>query len=72
MGFAAGVPVAFHGVPLKLLEDNNKLQRLAAQSTNDRVLIILQMHGGNDGLNAFVPLADYDQYHSRRANIAHP
>ncbi|WP_258103786.1 DUF1501 domain-containing protein [Marinoscillum sp. MHG1-6] len=72
LGFAAGAPIAFHGVPLQILASHRNLQELAAQSSNDRVLIILQMHGGNDGLNTFIPLANYDEYYSRRANIALP
>ena len=72
LGFAAGVPIAFHGVPLKLMGSNKDFQRLAAQSTNDNVLVILQMNGGNDGLNTFIPLDNYDHYYSRRANIAIP
>lgn len=72
IGFAAGAPIAFHGVPMQLLAGENELSRLAAQSSNDNVLIILQMHGGNDGLNTFIPLGNYDEYYSRRANIAIP
>lgn len=72
LGFAAGVPIAFQGVPLQVLASNKPLQRLAAQSSNENVLIILQMHGGNDGLNTFIPLGNYEQYYSRRANIAIP
>ncbi len=72
MGFAAGAPIAFHGVPLKVLGGYQSMQRLAAASDNDKVLIILQMHGGNDGLNTFIPLDNYNQYHNRRANVAIP
>ncbi|MEQ9218575.1 MAG: DUF1501 domain-containing protein [Cyclobacteriaceae bacterium] len=72
LGFAAGLPIAFHGVPLKVLGGYQSMQRLAAASDNDKVLIILQMHGGNDGLNTFIPLEAYDQYYSRRANVAIP
>ncbi len=72
LGFAAGAPIAFQGVPIKILASDQPFQRLAAASDNDKVLIILQMHGGNDGLNTFIPLDQYDQYYSRRANIAIP
>lgn len=72
IGFAAGAPIAFHGVPLKLLASHQDVQHLAQQSTNDRVLIILQLHGGNDGLNTIIPISNYDEYYSRRANIAIP
>jgi len=67
----AAIPFTLGGVPMKLMADN-ALTRMAAQSTNDRVLIILQMLGGNDGLNTIIPIKDYDLYYSRRANIAIP
>ncbi|MEQ8905529.1 DUF1501 domain-containing protein [Ekhidna sp.] len=72
IGFAAGAPIAFQGVPLKLLAGHEEVQRIAQQSTNDRVLVILQLHGGNDGLNTIIPISNYDEYYSRRANIAIP
>lgn len=70
--FAAGAPIAFQGIPIKLLAAQSTFNNLAAQSTNDKVLVILQMHGGNDGLNTIVPIAEYAQYQSRRSNIAIP
>ena len=72
LGFAAGAPMAFHGVPIKLMAADKPLQRLAANSDNDKVLVIVQLHGGNDGINTFIPLNQYDQYYNRRANIAIP
>lgn len=67
----ATLPFTIGGIPIKLMAENS-LTRMAQQSSNDRVLIILQMHGGNDGLNAVIPVSDYDLYYSRRANIAIP
>ncbi|MGL1889863.1 MAG: DUF1501 domain-containing protein [Reichenbachiella sp.] len=72
LGFAAGAPIAFQGVPLQVLRAETRFQNLAAQGTNDNVLIMLQMHGGNDGLNTIIPIENYSQYTSRRANIAIP
>lgn len=68
---AAGIPFTLGGIPIKLLADET-LTRMAAASTNDRVLVILQLHGGNDGLNALIPVEAYDLYYSKRANIAIP
>jgi uncharacterized protein (DUF1501 family) len=68
----AGMPFAIGGVPVKLYAEQNTYTRMAAGSTNDNVLIILQLHGGNDGLNTLIPIEQYDQYYSRRANIAIP
>ena len=68
---ALSLPFAINGIPLKVMA-NNPLSRLAQQGDSDRVLIILQLHGGNDGLNTLIPVDDYDLYYSRRANIAIP
>ncbi|MBX2966388.1 MAG: DUF1501 domain-containing protein [Cyclobacteriaceae bacterium] len=68
---ALSLPFAINGIPLKVM-GSNPLSRLAQQGDSDRVLIILQLHGGNDGLNSLIPVDDYDLYYSRRANIAIP
>ncbi len=36
---------------------------------NDNILVFLQLNGGNDGLNTFIPIAD-PAYHSIRGNLA--
>jgi uncharacterized protein (DUF1501 family) len=68
---ALSLPFAINGIPLKVMA-SNPLSRLAQQGDSDRVLIILQLHGGNDGLNSLIPVEAYDLYYSRRANIAIP
>jgi uncharacterized protein (DUF1501 family) len=68
---ALSVPFTLGGIPIRVMADNS-LTRMAASSHNDRVLIILQMHGGNDGLNALIPVDQYDLYYNRRSNIAIP
>jgi uncharacterized protein (DUF1501 family) len=69
---AMSIPFTIGGIPLRVLGEGNSLARMAAASNNDRVLIILQMHGGNDGLNCLIPVERYDEYYSKRANIAIP
>ncbi len=39
---------------------------------NGNILIIIELSGGNDGLNTIVPLAQYDSYASFRTRIAIP
>jgi uncharacterized protein (DUF1501 family) len=69
---AMSLPFTLAGLPVNVMADN-AFTRMAQQSLgNDRVLIILQMHGGNDGLNCVIPVDDYDLYYSKRANIAIP
>lgn len=70
--FGAGA-FMLENVPFKVwAETSNPLQRLALECNNDRVLIILQMLGGNDGVNTAVPLAQYAEYQNARPNIALP
>jgi uncharacterized protein (DUF1501 family) len=39
---------------------------------NDHVLVIIQLNGGNDGLNTVIPLDGYASYFNARSNIAIP
>ena len=67
-GSAAGITLG--GVPMSLLAANSPMARLAADSTNDKVLVFIQLHGGNDGLNTLIPISQYDDYYNLRPNIA--
>ena len=39
---------------------------------NDHVLVMIQLNGGNDGLNMVIPLDQYGKYSTARSNIAIP
>ena len=43
-------------------------QALAASQNNDRILVVLELSGGNDGLNTLVPYGD-DAYYRHRPTI---
>ncbi|MBK8881698.1 MAG: DUF1501 domain-containing protein [Bacteroidales bacterium] len=60
------------GLPVKLMEGNPDLEQAAMAASNDNVLVLVQMHGGNDGLNCVVPINQYSTYLSLRPNIAIP
>jgi uncharacterized protein (DUF1501 family) len=70
---AVSVPFTLAGIPMQVMGENilTKLIR-SADNVNDKVLIILQLHGGNDGMNTLIPVEQYDLYYSRRPNIAIP
>ena len=39
------------------------------ESESDRILVLIRLKGGNDGLNTIVPIYDYDQYASLRPTL---
>ena len=53
---------------------NSKIARVMAdcEEVEDRVLILIQLKGGNDGINTIVPLAQYDAYANLRPVIKIP
>jgi uncharacterized protein (DUF1501 family) len=67
-GSAAGLTLG--GIPVNLLAANSRLKQLAASSPNDNILIFIQLHGGNDGLNTLIPVSQYTEYYNLRPNIA--
>lgn len=67
----AGAFVLNH-IPLQALPSSAPLNRLLANSSNDNVVVLIQMHGGNDGLNTLIPLYKYNEYYNIRPNIAIP
>ena len=66
-------PIFLSGIPIRLLGKENEFFQLAASNPDsDRVLVLIQLHGGNDGLNTLVPINQYSQYYTLRSNIAIP
>lgn len=44
----------------------------AAIAADDRILVLVYLNGGNDGLNTVIPLNYYSQYYNLRGNLAIP
>ena len=72
IGLASLGPLLLNGLPVNAMSRTGQLQQLAASSTNGKVLVLIQLHGGNDGLNTLIPINQYNQYRNMRANIAIP
>ncbi|MFT5250062.1 MAG: hypothetical protein ACI93P_001797 [bacterium] len=49
--------------------NSTPLSAALTQSDNDRVLVIIRLKGGNDGLNTVIPQFDYDTYANLRPSI---
>ncbi len=70
----AGVtPFVVNGHPMRAFA-NSKIARImaACEDVEDRVLVLIQLKGGNDGLNTIVPIAQYDAYAKLRPVIKIP
>jgi uncharacterized protein (DUF1501 family) len=66
-------PTIISGNPVYALQDHPMLNSaLLATSNTDKVLVIIQLSGGNDGLNTVIPISEYSNYYSARTNIAIP
>lgn len=71
---AATLPALISGYSVKALNaDSPLVQALIGSGTDtDHVLVIIQLSGGNDGLNMVIPLNTYSLYNAARTNIAIP
>jgi uncharacterized protein (DUF1501 family) len=69
----AAVPFTLHGIPVRAYGRHPVLEALTAAAVEtDRVLVLIQLTGGNDGLNMVLPLDQYANYLNARSNIAIP
>ncbi|TVQ13633.1 MAG: DUF1501 domain-containing protein [Balneolaceae bacterium] len=68
LGFAAiGSSMMLGGMPVSTFARSKFFNRLAS-AENDRVLILIQLGGGNDGLNTIIPVTN-DIYYQKRPTI---
>ena len=71
----AGVvmPSLINGLTFKAFGVSPFLSALAAgQTETDHVLVLIQLNGGNDGLNTVIPFDQYDNLANARSNIIIP
>lgn len=69
------VPVMLKGIPVFAGDGalHPFLQALAAPTANcGKILVVIQMNGGNDGLNMVIPLDRYTELNNARPNLLIP
>jgi uncharacterized protein (DUF1501 family) len=64
------LPLALNGWNVKALAKSSLFDTIDENS--DKVLVLIQLNGGNDGLNMIVPLDQYDRLANVRSNILIP
>lgn len=69
---AVTLPIILNGLPLKAFDGPRLQQLFNTQEESDRVLVLVQLNGGNDGLNTVVPLDQMDTYTTARPGVAIP
>ena len=71
---AAGVtPFVVNGFPMRPFS-NSQIAKImnTCDGVEDRVLVLIQLKGGNDGMNMIIPIAQYDEYANLRPIISVP
>ena len=68
------LPALINGYSVKAFTADSLLVQALMQSTTDtdHVLVIVQLAGGNDGLNVAIPISTYSNYLNARSNVAIP
>ncbi len=70
---ATVLPAVLGGYSIKAFAEGAGMNNLFGMDTDtDHVLVLVQLNGGNDGLNMVIPLDQYSNYYNARTNIAIP
>jgi len=65
-------PLMLHGYSVQAFQEHPISDLLIHSECDDRVLVLVQLNGGNDGLNTVIPIDQYGLYKSARGSIAIP
>lgn len=68
LGLATGGTFMLANSPLTYAKPS-PLASAISMAEGDRIVLIVRLSGGNDGLNTIVPVYDYDTYAQKRPNI---
>ena len=66
------LPTFLNGISLKALAGTPLMHALSNYMNDDKVLVLVQLAGGNDGINTVIPFDQLSAYTNARTNIALP
>lgn len=62
-------PVMLNGIPIKTFATGLMATNFTCEEVADRAMVIVQLHGANDGINTVIPVDQYSLYANLRPNI---
>lgn len=71
LGITSGGSILLGSLPVTALL-NSPLAMALNEGESDRILVLIRLKGGNDGLNMIIPLSDYGTYQALRPTIRIP
>jgi len=73
-GLATAIaPLAYNGFSINPLANNSMLARLgAAGSASDKIMVFIELNGGNDGINTLIPTDQYSKLSVHRPKVLIP
>ena len=71
VGMAGTISMMLGKVPLTAMA-NSPLAYALSNTNSDRIMVLIRLKGGNDGLNTIIPLFDYSNYMANRPTIGIP
>lgn len=72
IGQLSATPLVLNGLSLNPFATPSMLSLLNCDGIAERVLVVIFLKGGNDGINTIVPINQYDTYVANRPDIALP
>ena len=66
------LPSLLNGFSFRAFAGSPLMQALTSATLNDHALVLIQLNGGNDGLNTVIPLDQYSNLATARSNILVP
>ncbi|MDN5204163.1 DUF1501 domain-containing protein [Fulvivirgaceae bacterium BMA10] len=70
---AVTLPFLMGGVPIRAIGKSSFFEQFVTTGEeNNRILVLVQLNGGNDGLNTIIPLDQYSNLFNARSNVLIP